>query len=128
MPLDYNSAQVQLVFLSSLCVHVSFLKIILAHLFPSLKFSMTSHSAGVMPCAGCLRLNAEALECRDESALRKLLSAENVEFSDTYWTSRSGTVRLVELKSNGVRIGFSVLSSRTAGDFEKKCSPHSSFD
>lgn len=38
-------------------------------------------------CSGCL---IEAIERADEAKLRRLLSAPNLEFSDTYWTPPSG--------------------------------------
>lgn len=47
---------------------------------------MAAASTKTFGCSGCL---IEAIECGDAATLRQLLSAQNVQFTDTYWTPRS---------------------------------------
>lgn len=61
-------------------------------------------------CSGCL---IEAIERSDEATLRALLSARNVDFTDTYWAPRAG----LSFAANYPKWGYAnvpLLSGRTA--------------
>ena len=49
------------------------------------RFPMASQKK-ILGCSGCV---IEAIESHDEIRLRKLLSAANVEYTDTHWVSRA---------------------------------------
>lgn len=74
-------------------------------------------------CSGCL---IEAIERSDEATLRELLSAQDVEFNDTYWAPRSSLLRFVALADypNCPR-GFPVLSTLQTAECSMKHCTHS---
>ena len=58
---------------------------------------MASQTTKTQGCSGCL---IEAIERHDERKLCELLSAANVEYSDTYWVPRDKLFKFVEPLSN----------------------------
>lgn len=68
--------------------------------------SLSCHFA----CSGCI---IESIERADESTLRKLLSEENVEFTDTFWASRESLTLSLSLSLNYSEC-FPALSTRAA--------------
>ena len=60
---------------------------------------MASQTARTVGCSGCL---IEAIERHDERRLRELLSAEKVQYSDTYWVLRANLLHFMTSISNFV--------------------------
>lgn len=75
-------------------------------------------STRTLACSGCL---IEAIECRDEIALRRLLSATNFEFRDIYWVPRFDRYsQTIEPFEHCCKC-FPLLSSRETRSPTKQC-------